>query len=57
MVGSAALGLALALVVIGLVAVVFVPAVGPILLVILVLAAVLILVRAFARGRQTAPRA
>jgi len=55
MVGPAAL--ALALVAIGLIAAVAVPAVGWILLVILVIVAILILVRAVAGGRQTAPKA
>jgi hypothetical protein len=55
MVGSASL--ALALVVIGLIAAVVVPAVGWILLVLLVIAAIVVLVRALGGGRQTAPKA
>jgi len=54
MVGAAAL--ALALVMIGLIAAVALPGAGWILLVILAIVAVLVVLRAFAGGRQTAPR-
>ncbi|NUR76937.1 MAG: hypothetical protein HOQ28_11725 [Thermoleophilia bacterium] len=52
-----AFALAFALVVIGLVAGVALPGAGWILAVILVFAAILVVVRAFAGGREAAPRA
>ena len=52
-----AVALAFALVVIGLVAAVVLPGAGWILLPILVIVAIFVVVRAFAGGREAAPRA